>query len=95
MVGQVFQLAGLLDQLPGAAQQHAAGFGEHCLAAVDAQQRHAELVLHAGHGVADRGLGPMQRFGGLGETAVVDHRLQGAPLIQGHAGRFHEGLLLS
>ena len=27
--------------------------------------------------------------------AVVDHRLQGAPLIQGHAGRFHEGLLLS
>ncbi len=53
VVGQVFELAGLLHQLPRAPQQHLAGFGEHRLASVDAQQRHAELILHAGHGIAD------------------------------------------
>jgi len=53
VMGEVFELAGLLDQLPRAAQQHAAGLGQHRLAAVNAQQRHAELILHAGHGVAD------------------------------------------
>jgi hypothetical protein len=37
----------------------------------------------------------VQRFGGLGETTVVDHGLQCSPLIKGHAGRFHEWLLLS
>jgi hypothetical protein len=37
----------------------------------------------------------VQRFGGLGETAVVDHGLQRSPLIKGHAGRFHDELLLS
>ena len=37
-------------------QQHATGFCQHRLASVDAQQRHAELVLHAGHGIADRRL---------------------------------------
>ncbi len=52
VVGQVFQLAGLFHQLPGTAQQYAAGFGQHGLAPIDAQQRHAELILHAGHGVA-------------------------------------------
>ena len=56
MVGQVFQLAGLFDQLPRAPQQHVTGFGEHGFAPVDAQQRHTQLLLHARHGVADRGL---------------------------------------
>jgi hypothetical protein len=37
----------------------------------------------------------MQRLGGLGETTVIDHRLQRSPLIKGHAGRFHVELLLS
>jgi hypothetical protein len=37
----------------------------------------------------------MQRFGGLGEATVVDHGLKRSPLIKGHAGRFHDGLLLS
>ncbi|MNI51390.1 hypothetical protein D3C73_1061160 [compost metagenome] len=54
VMGQVFELTGLFHQLPGAAQQHAAGFGQHGFASVDAQQRHAELILHACHGVADR-----------------------------------------
>lgn len=31
----------------------------------------------------------MQGFGRLGEAAVVDDRLQGAPLIEGHTGHFH------
>ncbi|GLX91737.1 hypothetical protein Pfra02_43050 [Pseudomonas fragi] len=35
----------------------------------------------------------MQHLGGLGKAAVVDHRLQGAPLIKGHAGRFHDECL--
>ncbi|MNY82256.1 hypothetical protein D3C86_2242390 [compost metagenome] len=52
-MGQVFELTGLFHQLPGTAQQHPAGFGQHGFASVDAQQRHAELILHAGHGVAD------------------------------------------
>ncbi|MNC19956.1 hypothetical protein D3C75_678960 [compost metagenome] len=54
VVGKVFELAGLLDQVARTAQQDIAGLGEHRLAAVDAQQRHAKLLLHAGHGVADR-----------------------------------------
>jgi hypothetical protein len=95
VVGQVFQLAGLFHQLPRAAQQHAAGLGQHRLAAVDAQQRHAELLLHAGHGVAHRRLRAVQRLGGLGEAAVIDHGLQGSPLIKGYARRFHLSLLLS
>jgi hypothetical protein len=78
-----------------AAQQHATGLGQHRFAAVDAQQWHAELVLHARHGVADRRLRAVQRLGGLGETAVIDHGLQRSPLIKGHAGRFHDELLLS
>ncbi|MNP82928.1 hypothetical protein D3C76_1817170 [compost metagenome] len=53
-MGQVFELTGLFHQLTGAAQQHAASFGEDRFAPVDAQQWHAELVLHARHGVADR-----------------------------------------
>ncbi len=53
VVGQVFQLAGLLDQLPRTAQQHVAGLGEYGLASVDAQQRHVELFLHPRNGVAD------------------------------------------
>ncbi|MNZ73989.1 hypothetical protein D3C78_924230 [compost metagenome] len=93
VVRQLFQLAGLLDQLPRAAQQQGAGVGEHRLAPVDAQQRHAELLLHAGDRVADRGLRAVQGFGGLGEAAVVDHRLQGAPLFEGHAGGFHRANL--
>ena len=92
-MGEVFELAGLLDQLPGAAQQHAARLGEHRLASVDPQQRHAELILHACHGVADRRLRAMEDFGGLSKAAVIDHRLQGAPLIKGHAGRFHDDYL--
>ncbi|MNJ42049.1 hypothetical protein D3C77_369990 [compost metagenome] len=95
MVRQILQLTGLLDQLPGAAQQHVAGFGQHRLASVDAQQRHPQLVLHACHGVAHRGLRTVQRFGRLGKTTVIDHRLQGPPLIQGNARRFHLRLLLS
>ncbi len=95
VVGEVFELAGLLDQLPRAAQQNPAGLGEYRAAAVDAQQRHAELFLHACDRVAHRRLRAVQDFGGLGEAAVVDHGLQGAPLIKGDAGRFHPRLLLS
>jgi len=29
----------------------------------------------------------------LGEAAVVDHRLQGAPLIKGYTGRLHDEFL--
>ena len=90
MVGEVFQLAGLFHQLSRAAQQNAAGLGEHCFTPVDAQQRHTELVLHAGDGVAHRRLRTVQSLGGLGESAVVDHGLQCSPLIKGHAGRFHQ-----
>ncbi|MNE18475.1 hypothetical protein D3C80_1115160 [compost metagenome] len=95
MVGKVFELAGLLDQVARAAQQHVAGFGEYRLAPVDAQQRYAELVLHARHGIAHRGLRAVQGLRGLGKTTVIDHRLQGPPLIQGNARRFHLRLLLS
>ena len=35
----------------------------------------------------------MEDFSCLGEAAVVYHRLQGAPLIKGHAGRFHDECL--
>jgi len=51
--------------------------------------------LHTGHGVAHRRLRTVQRFGRLGEAAMVDHGLQRAPLIEGNAGRFQEGLILS
>ncbi|VVO37335.1 hypothetical protein PS691_05426 [Pseudomonas fluorescens] len=95
MVRQVFELAGLFDQLPRATQQHLAGFGQHGFTAVDTQQRHAELVLHARHGIADGGLRAVQRFRCLGEATVVDHGLQCPPLIKGNAGRFQDGLLLS
>jgi hypothetical protein len=37
----------------------------------------------------------VQGFGRLGKASMVDHGLQGAPLIKGHAGRFHLSLLLS
>lgn len=90
VMGEVFELAGLFDQLPRTAQQNAAGFGEHSFAPVDAQQRHTELILHAGDGVAHRRLRTVQGLGGLGESAVVDHGLQRSPLIKGHAGRFHQ-----
>src|SRR5690606_41946424 len=70
------------------------GFGEYRLASVDAQQRNAELLLHARHGVADRGLRAMQDFGGLGEAPVVDHCLQGSPLIEGYTRRFHSVVFL-
>jgi hypothetical protein len=36
----------------------------------------------------------MQYLGGLGETAVVDHRLQGSPLIEGHTWHFHSIVFL-
>ncbi|MNC59657.1 hypothetical protein D3C75_1094800 [compost metagenome] len=94
-MGQVFQLAGLFDQLPRAAQQDVPGFSQHRLAPVDAQQWHAQLVLHARHGVAHRGLRAVQCFGRLGKSTVIDYRLQGPPLIQGNARRFHLRLLLS
>ena len=93
VVRQLLQLPGLLDQLPRTAQQYFAGLGQHRLASVDAQQRHAELFLHARHGIADRRLRAVQGFRGLGEAAVVDHRLQGPPLVQGYAWRFHFRLL--
>jgi len=37
----------------------------------------------------------MQHLGGLGETAMVDHGLQGSPLIERHAGSFHSIVFLS
>jgi hypothetical protein len=37
----------------------------------------------------------VQRFGGLSKAAMVDNGLQRAPLVKGHAGRFHLSLLLS
>ncbi len=37
----------------------------------------------------------MQGFGCLGEATVIDHGLQRSPLIEGHAGRFQVGFLLS
>ena len=95
MVGEVFQLAGVFHQLARATQQHFTCVGEDRLAPVDAQQRYAKLVLHAGHGVAHRGLRTVQRFGRLGEAAMGDHGLQRAPLIEGNAGRFQDGFLLS
>ncbi|MNZ44260.1 hypothetical protein D3C78_618890 [compost metagenome] len=54
VVGQVFKLAGLLDQVARAAQQHVARLGQHGFAAIDAQQWYAELLLHARHRVTDR-----------------------------------------
>jgi len=36
----------------------------------------------------------MEHFGGLGEAAVVDHCLQGSPLIEGHAWHFHSIVFL-
>jgi hypothetical protein len=90
VMGEIFQLAGLFHQLSRTTQQHAAGLGEHGFTPIDAQQRHAELVLHTGDGVTHRRLRTVQGLGGLGESAVVDHGLQCSPLIQGHAGRFHQ-----
>ncbi len=89
VMSQFLELAGLLDQLPRAAQEQGACFGEHCLASVDAQQRYAELLLHAGDRVADRRLRAVQCFGRLSEAAVVDDRLQGTPLLESYAGGFH------
>ena len=94
VVSQIFQLAGLLDQLPRAAQQHVAGLGEYGFAPVDAQQRYAELFLHARHGIADRGLRAVQYIGSLGEAALIHHGLQRAPLIQGYTRSFHHIILL-
>jgi hypothetical protein len=37
----------------------------------------------------------MQCLGGLGKPAVIDHCLQGSPLVKGYARRFHLSLLLS
>ncbi len=56
LAGQHLQLAGLGDQMPGAAQQRSAGFGQYRLAAFYFQQRDAQLFLHAGNGVTDRRL---------------------------------------
>ncbi|MDT4835627.1 hypothetical protein FQZ97_693000 [compost metagenome] len=94
VVGQFLELAGLLDQLPGAAQQHLAGLGQYRLAAFDAQQGHAELFLHARDRVAHRGLRAVGGFGRLGEATVIHHCLQGSPLVQGYARGFHALLLL-
>lgn len=37
----------------------------------------------------------MQGLGSLGKTAVIDHGLQGTPLIKGDTGRFHQRFLFS
>ena len=82
--GRAFQRAGFLQQRFGAPVQHLAGRRQMRLAADDLEYLHAEQRLDLLHGIGHRRLALVQRFGGLGIAAGIDHGQQGAPLFQGN-----------
>lgn len=68
-------------------QQAGAGLGGGHAAGGAGQQAHAEALLQATHGMAERGLGNAEPGGGPGEAALagdVDEGLQVVEVLAGH-----------
>ncbi|MNN62737.1 hypothetical protein D3C81_1780630 [compost metagenome] len=88
VAGQVAQgAAGVvqhIEDLVGAWQQGASGFGQAHLAAEAVEQAHAELLLQGRDALAHRRLGQVQAFAGFGEAAGLGDGDEGV-----EAGEIH------
>ncbi|MNT34217.1 hypothetical protein D3C72_1701840 [compost metagenome] len=79
------QIVALRQHGQGAAVDDLACRGQLHGLGMAVQPGHAQLVLQLPHGLADRGLGGIDDFGGLGESALADDFDQSAQGAQFHS----------
>ena len=82
--GLLLQAAGVVPQGLDIGQQSPAIGGEGHAAAVSDEQRHPQLALQGGHGVADPGLGEVQLLRRPGKAPAGRHRQKNLVFCHAH-----------
>ena len=76
------------ESMIDAARNHSAVVGEHDAAADPLEQRRADRAFELADPAADRGLGPVQPPGRLGEPARPGDAHEGLELVERHGHQY-------